>query len=30
MRPVLLRTEVQRDWPGPAIDDLREVLELVA
>ena len=30
MRPVLLRTEVQRDWPGAAIDDLREVLELVA
>jgi putative hydrolase of the HAD superfamily len=30
MRPVLLRTRAERDWDGEAIDDLREVVELVA
>ena len=30
MRPVLLRTQWQRDWDGEAIDDLREVVQLVA
>jgi hypothetical protein len=30
MRPVLLRTHVQREWSGPAIDELTEILELVA
>jgi putative hydrolase of the HAD superfamily len=29
MRPVLLRTQSERDWDGESIDDLREVVELV-
>lgn len=29
MHPVLLRTRAERDWDGEAIDDLREVVELV-
>jgi hypothetical protein len=28
MRPVLLRTQWERDWDGEAIDSLREVVEL--
>jgi hypothetical protein len=29
MRPVLLRTELERDWDGEVIETLPEIVELV-